>query len=165
MHPIVFNRLSSMLSIQERKQLNIDFFTALGRVMQGCFSETGKRMQWTNYRTGIRGIYVRIELEKKGVSFNVDLEIKDPDIKEMMWEQMLELKAVLASEIPAELTWNEDFVKPTGISVGRIQCRCGTGTIYNKGTWPEMLAFLKESLLGFDRFWAICFDIFKALEE
>ena len=47
-----------MLSRQERKNLNIEFYTALGRMMQGAFSETGKRINWTNYRTGIRGVYV-----------------------------------------------------------------------------------------------------------
>lgn len=154
-----------MLSKQEKKQLNIDFFTAFGRIMQGCFSETGKRIQWTNYRTGIRGLYVRIELGKKSVSFNIDLEMKDPDILEMMWEQMLELKPVLETEMPNQLIWEDNYTKQSGIRVSRVQCTLDQGSIYDKSTWPEMLQFLKKNILAFDRFWANCFDIFKALEE
>ncbi len=154
-----------MLSRQERKNLNKEFYTALGRMMQGTFSETGKRINWTNYRTGIRGVYVRMEADKRGVSFNVDVDHKDEDIREMFWAQFVELKHVLAAEMGRELIWHERFQKEDYTEVSRIQCALPGGSLYDKSTWPVMLVFLKVSLISFDSFWASCFDIFKTLES
>ena len=92
-----------MLSRQERKNLNKEFYTALGRMMQGSYSETGKKINWTNYKTGIRGVYVRMEVDKRGVAFNIDVDHKDPDISEMMWAQFVELRKVLEAEMDREL--------------------------------------------------------------
>lgn len=154
-----------MLSRQERKNLNKQFYTALGRMMQGSFSETGKRINWTNYRTGIRGVYVRMEADKRGVSFNIDVDHKDEDIREMLWAQFLELKNVLQDEMQRELIWHEQFQKEDSVMVSRIQITLEEGSLYDKSTWPAMLGFLKDGLIRFDAFWATCFDIFKTLES
>ena len=154
-----------MLSKQERKNLNIAFYTALGRMMQGSFSETGRRMSWTNYKTGIRGVYVRMEADKRGVTFNIDVDHKDPDISEMLWAQFVELKNVLEAELGDEVIWHERYQKEDFTEVSRIQLKREGGSLYDKSTWPELLAFLKTCLIGFDAFWSMCFDIFKTLES
>ena len=153
-----------MLSKQERKDLNTEFYTALGRVMQGSFSETGRTVKWTNYRTNIRDIYVRMEVDHKGAVFAVELQHYDEGIRQLYWEQFMEVKRLMQSEFAHELRWMEFFTKEDGITNGRISCSTQEGSLYLKDTWPALLAFLKKNLVAFDRFWANAFDIFKALE-
>jgi hypothetical protein len=153
-----------LLSRQQRKDLNTEFYTALGRVMQGSFSETGNTIKWTNYRTRIRHIYVRLETDHLGARFAVELQHPDEGIRQLYWEQFLELKTLMQSEFDQDLNWQDEVAKPNGTMISSINCSTDSGSVYKKETWPELFAFLKENLLAFDRFWASAFDIFKALE-
>jgi hypothetical protein len=153
-----------MLSRQERKQLNTEFYTALGLMMQGSFSVSGRRVKWTNFKTGVRDVYLRMEVDGNGARIALDLQHRDLEIRELFWEQLLELKALLQAEWGTDLLWEESYTKPDGTTVCRVEKQLNQGNLFNKTTWPLLLTFLKENLLAFDRFWADAFDIFKNLE-
>jgi hypothetical protein len=154
-----------MLSKIERQKLNTDFYTALGLMMQGSYSELSKKTRWTNYRTNVKDIFVRLDADNKGASFCLDFQQKDAEVRALFWEQLGELKKLLQSELGNNSIWHESFYKEDGSQISRVELRFDKGSLYDKSTWPEMLEFLKESLLAFDRFWTNCFDIFKALED
>ncbi len=153
-----------MLSRHDRKQLNTEFYTALGLMLQDDFSATGRRIKWTNYKTGVKDIYLRMEADGNGARICIDLQHRDEGIRQLFWEQFQEVKALLKSELGNELIWHEQFFKPDGTEISRIEKRLNEGNLYNRETWPILLPFLKENLLAFDRFWADAFDIFKNLE-
>jgi len=154
-----------MLSKSERQALNSDFYTALGLMMQGNVSEFGSKVRWTNYRTNVKDIYIRLEADGKGARFFLDFQHKDPGIRALFYEQLTELKTLLTLELGEGVIWHEKTFKEDGSAISRLELRLEKGSLYDKSTWPEMLVFLKESLLSFDSFWYQCFDIFKALEE
>ena len=154
-----------MLSKSERQTLNTDFYTALGLMMQGSVSEFGTKVRWTNYRTNVKDIYVRLEADGKGARFFLDIQHKDAGIRALFYEQLTELKTLLTNELAGELIWKESVFKEDGSPISRVEMRLEKGSLYDKTTWPEMLGFLKNALIGFDSFWSQCFDIFKALEE
>ena len=154
-----------MLTKTERQNLNTEFYTALGMMMQGSYSEMHKKTRWTNYRTNVKDIYVRLDADNKGASFSIDFQQKDAEVRAIFWEQLTELKLLLQSEFEDELIWHESFFKPDGSEISRVELSIGGGSLYEKNTWPILLPFLKECLLAFDRFWTNSFDIFKALED
>ena len=155
-----------MLSKTERQALNTEFYTALGLMMQGSVSEfQPKKVRWTNYRTNVKDIYVRLDADNKGATFAIDMQQKDDDVRAIFWEQLTELKMLLQGEFGENLIWHEHFYKPDGNQISRVELRLENGSLYDKSTWPILLPFLKENLLAFDRFWSNCFDIFKALED
>lgn len=154
-----------MLSHSQRKSLNTDFYTALGAMMQGDYSATGRRIKWTNYRTGVKDVYVRMEADNKGARFGLEFQHGDADIRYLFWEQLEELKAMMEGEMGEDLIWHPDFYKPDGAQVSRVEVRLNQGNLYDKSTWPVLLVFLKENLLAFDRFWADAAEVFTALED
>ncbi len=133
-------------------------------MMQGSFSITGKRIKWTNYKTGVSDVYLRMEADGKGARISLDLQHRDLEIRELFWEQLLEVKALLQAEWGADIYWDENYEKTDGTIVSRVEKRLNQGNLFDKTTWPVMLPFLKENLLAFDRFWGDAFDIFKNLE-
>ena len=153
-----------MLSRQERKQLNTEFYSALGLMMQGDFSATGRRLKWTNYKTGVKDVYLRMEADGKGARIAIDLQHRDPGIRGLFWEQFGEVKLLLQSELGEELIWHEEYTRTDGTVISRIEKRLDEGNLFDKTTWPVLLPFLKENLLAFDRFWGDVFDIFTNLE-
>ena len=154
-----------MLSKQDKKQLNTDFYTALGLMMQGDYSATGKRIRWTNYKTGIRNMYVRMETTGKGASFALDLQHRDEGLRQLFWEQLTELKALMQDAMGDDLVWHEAYHKMDGTVISRVEKTLETGSIYDKSTWPELLGFLKAQLIAFDAFWADVYDIFEQLDD
>ena len=154
-----------MLTYSERKLLNTEFYTALGAMMQGDYSATSRRIKWTNYRTGVKDVYVRMEVDNKGARLCLEIQHADRDIRYLFWEQLEELKALMESEMGHELVWHRDFYKIDGSSVGRVEKVLHEGNLYDKSTWPLLLGFLKENLLAFDRFWDDASEIFSALED
>lgn len=154
-----------MLSKSERQTLNTEFYTALGTIMRGSDSEFSKKVRWTNYRTNVKDIYVRLEADNKGAYFFIDLQHKDEEVRMLIWEQLTELKVLLQNEFTKELIWHPRFYKEDGRQICRVEARFEGGSLYDKSTWPDLLGFLKSKLLAFDRFWAQCFDIFKELED
>ena len=85
----------------------------------------------------------RMEADKHGVSFNIDVDHKDEDIREMIWAQFQELKKVLEAEMEHELIWHERYQKEDFVEVSRIQISQEGGSLYDKSTWPKMLGFFK----------------------
>ena len=154
-----------MLSQTERKALNTDFYTALGLMMQGNYSATGKRIRWTNYKTGIRNVYVRMEVDARKAVFCIDIQHKDEGMRQLFWEQFTELKGLLTEALGDDLVWHEHFYKADGTAISRIEKVLPQGSLYQKETWPELLGFLKKQLLAFDGVWADVYDIFKALDD
>ena len=154
-----------MLSKTERQNLNKEFYTALGLMMQGAVSEFRPKVRWTNYRTNVKDIFVRLEADNKGARFFIDFQHKDAEVRSLVWEQLSELKILLQAELGENLIWHECYYKEDGSEISRVELRLDRGSLYDKTSWPELLGFLKSSLISFDSFWANCFDIFKALED
>jgi hypothetical protein len=154
-----------MLTPAQRKTLNTDFYTALGAMMQGDYSATGRRIKWTNYRTGVKNAYVRMEVDNKGARFGLEFQHADAEIRYLFWDQLEELRALMESEMGETLVWHRDFYKADGTNVCRVEQRLDDGNLYDKSTWPVLLVFLKENLLAFDRFWADAAEVFAALED
>lgn len=154
-----------MLSRNEKKKLHTDFYTALGTIMQHNYSVTGRKIKWTNYRTFVKNIYVRLDATSKGAAFYIDLQHQDPEIRSLIFQEFKAFKTLLAQQIGEGSEWHENFILESGQEIARIAWHRTGGNIYQKEKWPEMLTFLKKMLLNFDDFWADTFDVFKNLES
>jgi len=118
-----------MLSKAERQKLNTDFYTALGLMMQGSYSEMHKKTRWTNYRTNVKDIYVRLDADNKGARFSIDFQQKDAEVRALFWEQLGELKNLLQSEFAEEIIWHESFFKEDGSQISRVEVRLEQGSL------------------------------------
>lgn len=154
-----------MISPKQRKALNTDFYTALGLMLQGSFSASGKKTRWTNYKTNIKDVFVRMHATNAAAFLTIDLQHRDPSMRQLFWEQFLETKVLMQDAFEDDLQWLETFDMPDGSQISRISVAPVAGNIYQKETWPQMLTHLKKSILAFDAFWSDAFDIFKALEK
>jgi len=143
-----------MLSREELKALRTEFWTAFGTVMKPHHSETGFNVRWTNYRTGVKDMYFRMDMDGKRALIAVDFQHPNAGIRDLFWEQFNEYKAYFHSSMEAEWIWDENFHPPTGIPRARVWIDLGGVSLYKKETWPEAFAFLKSNMLKLDAFWS-----------
>jgi len=132
-----------MYTREESSQMKQEFWTAFGKYMGPIPSAEGLRINWINYRTGIKDVHFRMETLANSASIYISLEHKDTGIRELFFEQFLELKLMLESALEEEWTW-----EPARI----IRELPGT-SVFNKDQWPELITFFKPRIIALDSFW------------
>jgi hypothetical protein len=144
-----------MLTKEERKNHNIAFWNDFRIFMKPIQSESEKRINWLNYPTKVKYLFLRLEATTNFVALNFDIQPKDEGIREIIWEQMTELKAVLTHAMNGDAgTWIELEHNSTTGDFSRIQWKLEHVNYYNPSDKEKIFTFYKEKLVGFDDFYS-----------
>lgn len=148
-----------MLSKQELKDKNIQFWTDFKSYMSKHKSSNGKRINWINYPTEIKFIFLRLEVDKFGARVCFDIQAKDNAVREIVWEQMEELKKVMESSMGVDGIWNFEYSTPEISSFCRIKWEIDTVNYFKDSDRDAIFTFLEEKLIAFDLFYQDFKDI------
>jgi hypothetical protein len=154
-----------MLSKEERKERNEKFWSAFKEVMRKTMSSNGRRVNWATYPTEIKDIYLRLICDGKLTAMCLDIQFKDASVREIVWEQLGELKSVMESSMKQKGVWIEDHQTLEKLTINRIQWELVDRNFYNDEDWPEIHAFFKSRLIEFDSFYQEFKDILILLVE
>ncbi|MDG1346540.1 MAG: DUF4268 domain-containing protein [Crocinitomicaceae bacterium] len=142
-----------MLSKEAQKEFNQDFWNTFRKRMRIHKSSNGRGINWLNYPSDVKSIFIRLEVDKKIVAVNFDVQFKDFEIIDIVWEQLHEMKKVMESTMEVEAVWNPDCYLPNGQRFYRIQWSTDKLNYYNTESHEEIYAFLEARLLKFDEFY------------
>lgn len=148
-----------MLNKGELKERNIQFWSDFKEYMRPAISSNGRRINWLSYPTGVKFLYLRMECDKLGARLNFDIQAKDPAIREIVWEQMEELKKVLTDSMGDSGEWIFDLSTPDVESFCRITWELKNVNFFVEADHPEIFKFLKEKIIAFDEFYQNYKDI------
>jgi hypothetical protein len=148
-----------MLSKQELKDKNIQFWTDFKSYMSKHKSTTGRRINWINYPTEIKFIFLRLEVDKFGARICFDIQAKDSSVREIIWEQMEELKKVMESSMGEDGTWNFNYSTTEISSFSRIKWELDTVNYFRESDEEPIFKFFEEKLIAFDEFYQDFKDI------
>lgn len=154
-----------MLSKEERKERNSEFWNTFRIEMRQEKSCTGRSMNWINYPSDVKDVYIRLEADSKGARFCFEIQPKDEEIRSILWEQMTELKNVMESEIGPATAWNEFERLFNNRNVSRIYWEDDSINFFNESDQPKVINFLRNKLIHFDKFYQEYKDILVALAE
>ena len=70
-----------MYSKQEASQLRQAFWTAFGQYMLPVPSGEGEKVNWTNYKTGEKDLYFRMNADNKQATIAIELTHKDEGVQ------------------------------------------------------------------------------------
>ena len=148
-----------MLNKGELRERNIQFWTAFKEYLRPAISSNGRRINWLSYPTSVKFLYLRMECDKSGARLNFDIQAKDPAIREIVWEQMEELKKVLTDTMGDAGEWIPDCSSHDIDSFGRISWELKGVNFFVEADHPEIFKFLKEKIIAFDEFYQNYKDI------
>ena len=155
----------TLYSREETKKLKERFWTSFGQFMSLVPGEEGTKINWINYKTGIKHLYFRMEAEGKAARIGIEVSHPDEGIRALMYEQLLAYKAVLHAELDEEWIWEEVHQDMYGKEIARVSLSMeGKASIFNQSDWPTLISFFKPRIVALDRFWTIAqygFEIFK----
>ena len=153
-----------MLTKEARKELNTNFWEGLRKEMRNYKSSNGRGINWINYPSDVKDIYIRLVVAPKKTTLCFDIQPKDDDIRSILWEQMTELKVVMESEV-GEALWNEESHEFNGRKVSRIHWELNDLNFYDIKNHKEINRFLRDKLIKFDTFYQEYKEILITLAE
>jgi hypothetical protein len=141
-----------MFTRDEVSRIKHEFWTTFGRYMRPVLSAEGQKINWVNYHTGIKDIYFRMETTGKSAFIAISIEHKDPDIQQLYFEQLLEMKDLLHSTLGETWDW-QLHAEVDGKVVSRTSKTLDGASVMNRDHWPDLISFFKPRIIALDAFW------------
>jgi hypothetical protein len=142
-----------MLSKEELKLKNTLFWNGFKKFMQKYKSSNGKRMNWVSYPSDVKNVYIRLYTDSKVARLSFEIQPKDNSVREIIWEQMTELKKVMEASMKYETIWDEKTYSVDGKIFSRIYWELSDVNYFNENDHEKIYEFLKDRLLEFDEFY------------
>ncbi|MFC4874345.1 DUF4268 domain-containing protein [Negadavirga shengliensis] len=130
------------------------FWTIFGQYLKPVPSAEGAKVQWQNYKTGIKKIFFRMRAEKDFASISIEITHPDPDVRELFFDQFEQFGKLLEMETGESWEWEKEAVDEYGGALKRIGKRLEGVNVMNEEDWPAIISFLKPRIIALDRFWA-----------
>jgi hypothetical protein len=142
-----------MYSKQPATLVRQQFWTAFGQYMRPVISAGGEKINWVNYKTGIKFIRINMQCEY-GVAF-ITIELSHPDtgIQGQQFDELLKLKKQFQESCGADWQWlklNSDDDKKF---ISSITACLQNVHVLNQSDWPTIISFLKPRIIALDKFW------------
>lgn len=152
-----------MYSREEARRLREDFWTAFGQYMRAVPSADGERVSWLNYKTGIKHLYFRMDVDNNVARIGIDIRHPDSGIRSLIFAQFLELQTVFGHTVGNDWIWEEQAMEQ-GRELACIYTELQKVTVFRKEDWPTLISFFKPRIIALDEFWSLTkhhFEIFR----
>jgi hypothetical protein len=142
-----------MYSRAETSKIRTDFWITFGQYMKPVPNAQGRRINWPNYRTGVKDIYFRMRAERDYASIGIELGHADVEMQELFFDQFMQLKKLFAASIGEEWDWKLHSENEHGQIISKIEKVLDGVNVMERDDWPKIIGFLKPRIIALDEFW------------
>jgi hypothetical protein len=150
-----------MYSKQEAAQLRKKFWTQFGQYMRPLSGADGERINWLNYKTGIKHLYFRMDADNRQATIAIELRHPDPELRKEYFEKFAALKKLLEQRTGEKWKWESLIIDEDGKQVSRIGTTSKEVNVFDTADWPAIISFLKPRILALDNFWNLVKETFE----
>lgn len=154
-------RFVAMFSKEEAHQIRTKFWISFGQYMKLQKSSEGAEINWINYKTGIKDLSFKTDVDNKSAKISIEITHKDLSLQELMHEQFEEFQAVFHSYFEEEWIWSKQYSDEYGKIISSIDLKLEKVSIFRESDWSEIINFLKTNLMKLDEFWNDVKDSFE----
>lgn len=137
------------------------FWTSFGKYMSPVPSASGEKVNWINYKTGIKGIFFKMDASKEAASICVEIFLPDKTLEHLYYQTFRSFVKQFEELVGTEWEMEENFISKDYKSVSIIYIELKSVNIFNESDWPSIISFLKTNMIGLDAFW----DLYKPAFE
>jgi len=152
-----------LYSKTESSEIKQAFWTAFGQFMSLQPTLNASKVNWINYKTGVKYLYFKMDADQKSTSISIELSHPDLGVQELMYEQFGELRRLLENTVGEKWEWSLHEANAQQRTISTIKAQLPGVSIYNKEDWPTMISFLKQRMMALHEFWEnaqYAFEIF-----
>ena len=143
----------AMFTGAEASHIRREFWTTFGKYMRPVLSAEGVKINWLNYHTGVKNIYFRMDANQHRATISISIQHPDPDVEELYFDQFVELKGLLHTELQEAWEWQLRLPADDGKVATRIYKELPGVSVLNRNQWPELISFFKKRIIALDKFW------------
>lgn len=143
-----------MYTREQASQIRQAFWTAFGRYMAPQPSAEGLKINWINYKTGLKHVYFRMQAEKDHAAVAIEMVHPDPDLQQLFFAQFEELKTLLQLHTEADWAWALHDTDTHGKTVSSISQTLSGVNVFREDDWSAIISFLKPRIIALDAFWS-----------
>lgn len=154
-----------MYSKDQASQLKQAFWTTFGQYIALKPSADGLKINWVNYKTGIKQLQFKMQADKASATISIAISHSDPAMQELLFEQFKEFRKILNGYLNEEWEWNLHTIDETGKTISSISKTIYEVSIFKKEDWPALISFFKPRIIALDEFWCDVqsgFEVFKS---
>ncbi len=149
-----------MYSKEEGVLRKRNFWISFGRYMKPVPSSWQEDANWINYRTGIKNVALKMEVDSRRAVLEVYIREKDEERAALVYDQWKALRQVFFTMNGEAWHWKMTDSAPSKQGV-LLQKELAPVSIYREEQWPDIISFLKPSLVAFDEFWGLVKEHFE----
>ena len=135
-----------MYSKDEASNIKQAFWTVFGQYIAPQLSADELKVNWVNYKTGIKHLYFKMDAANRSASIGINITHPDAGIQELFFEQFTELKTMLKSYLNEDWIWSLHDTDEYGKTISRIFTQLDGTSVYNRNDWPQLISFLSHAL-------------------
>lgn len=143
-----------MYSKQETAQLRKKFWTQFGQYMRPLSGADAERINWLNYKTGIKYLYFRMDADNRQATIAIELRHPDTELQKDYFERFTALRKLFEQITGEKWKWESLTIDEDGKQVSRIGTTLKEVNVFDVADWPAIISFLKPRILALDTFWA-----------
>lgn len=152
-----------MYSKEEAARLRQQFWISFGQYMKPVPSASGSTVHWINYKTGVKHIFFKMDVDNKRALISIQLTHPDSGIRHLIFNQFEEFKLMFTNTLNEEWDWLPDATDEFGKTISQISIELPAVNIYNQKHWPELISFFKPRIIALDEFWDNVKPVFEDL--
>lgn len=142
-----------MYSKAKAAQLKEKFWTSFGRYMHPVPNSAGERINWINYKTGKKDVFIRLQADNKLATIALVLQHNDLELRQKLYTLLQSFNESLQQPAAYNWQWFPETFNEYGKSVAKIEAGIAGVNIFNEQSWPVIINFLKPYLIALDAFW------------
>ena len=143
-----------MYTNAEASAIRQEFWTSFGRYMSPVPSATLEKVNWVNYKTGIKGIVFKMDADKESAFVAIEIFLRDTMLQHQYFEIFYNFTKQFEDITGKEWRFERDhFIEHKG-NVSSITVELKKVNVFRQDNWPTIIAFLKRTIIGLDAFWA-----------
>ena len=147
-----------MYTRHEASLIKQKFWTSFGLYMRPVPNAEGEFVNWINYKTGLKHVFVRMDTGTDFASIALEVANHDDESRRSLFEQLKQLKNIFEDLVGSDWEWKEVNQDNHGREKAVISKSIKGVNVFKETDWPAIISFLKPNLLALDHFWVAIKD-------
>lgn len=153
-----------MYTREQASQLRQEFWTTLGQYIAPQLSCEGNRVNWLNYKTGLKHVNFKMDADKCKARIFIELSHPDRSMQELFFQQFEEFRDLLHNTVDEIWDWELHAPTEEGKVISKVGTHISDVNVFRKEDWPKLISFFKPRIIALDKFWEDVRDGFDILK-
>jgi hypothetical protein len=143
-----------MYTKEEASAVRQKFWTSFGKYMQPVPSITGEKVNWINYKTGIKGFAFKMDADNNRALVTIEIRLANEVLQHQYFDVIKNAEKQFVKIAGKDWNFNKTCVNNYGKSISTISIELNQINIFRESEWPTIISFLKQHIIALDAFWA-----------